>query len=303
MALFTRTQEVKQLVPGLNAIFGFNYNRYGDEHKQLFDTYGSDKAFEEDVLFSELGLAPVKTEGANIAYDVAREGWVARYTHETIALGFAITEEAMEDNLYQSVATRLSAMLGQSMARTKQTKAAAVYNNAFTAGFTGGDGVVLASTAHPLLEGGTFSNRPTNGVDLSQTALEDALIAIAGFVNERGAPVAIKERSLVIPRQLYFVACRLLKSPLDPESANNAVNAIYQTGMFPEGYHVNHWLTDSDQWQIRTDCPDGMKHFQRVGVKTKMEGDFESGNMRYKARERYIFGWSNPRAVYISPGN
>lgn len=299
---FSRAQELKELVPGLNAIFGIEYNRYDNEHTMIFDTEKSDRAFEEEVLFTGFGAAPTKQEGAGVQYDEAAESWVARYSHETIALAFAITEEAMEDNLYDKLAPRLTKMLARSMSHTKQVKAANVLNNAFSASFLGGDGVALCSTAHPLYGGGTLANRPATDADLSETSLEDATIAIEGWTDDRGIPQAIKVKKLIIPRQLKYVAERLLESDLRVSTGDNDLNALKSMRAIPEGFAVNHRLTDSDAWFLKTDCPDGLKHFQRVAMQTKMEGDFETGNVRYKARERYVFGWSDYRGLYGTAG-
>lgn len=299
--MFNRAQELKQLEPGLHAIFGQNYKLYDNEFKALFEITNSNRAFEEELLFSGFGNAPVKAEGAAIQYDDTGEGWVARYNHETIALGFAITEEAMEDNLYEPIATRLTKALARSMVNTKEVKAASIYNLAQDSSQLGGDGKVLLATDHPLRSGGTASNRPTNNVDLSQTSLENAFIDIAGFTDDRGIPAAINARSLHIARQNWAVAKKLLGTQLDPESAQNTISAVY--GMLPGGWSVNHRFTDPDAWFIRTDAPDGLKHMVRKPVTTAMEGDFETGNVRYKARERYSFGWSDWRALYGSMGS
>ena len=301
MAL-SRSQLLKELEPGLNAIFGMDYKGYEEEHKFLFDSQTSDKAFEEDLLFPGFGAAAVKNEGSAVTYGETGEAWVARYNHETIALAFAITEEAMEDNLYDSLSKRLSKFLARSMAHTKQVKAAAVYNNAFSSSYLGGDGVALLSTAHPLQSGATGSNKPATDADLSESSLESLLVQIAGWTDDKDIPIAVMPRSLIIPRQLVFVAERLLKTPLRVDSANNDISALVSMSSLPEGYHVNHRLTDTDAWFIRTDAPDGLKHFQRRPVVTKMEGDFETGNVRYKARERYSFGWSDWRALAGSQG-
>lgn len=297
-----RAQIAKELEPGLNGIFGQEYGRYEGEYKELFDLDTSKRAYEEEVLFPGLGAAVTKAEGGPVQYDSTGEAWVARYHHETIALAFAITEEAMEDNLYESLSKRLSKALARSMVHTKEVKAANVYNRAFNSTYVGGDGVALLATNHPLKVGGTFANKPTTDVDLSETGIEDALIAIWGFVDDRALPVALRAKKLVIPRNLVFVAERLLNSPNRTGTGDNDINALYSKGVFPEGYVVNQRLTDTDAWFIRTDCPDGMKFFQRVAVSNKMEGDFETGNMRYKARERYSMGWSDPRALYGSQG-
>lgn len=297
-----RAQIAQELAPGLNAIFGQEYGRYEGEFKELFDLDTSKRAYEEEVLFPGFGAAVTKPEGGTVTYDSTGEAWVARYNHETVALAFSITEEAVEDNLYESLSKRLSKALARSMVHTKEVKAANVYNRAFNATYTGGDGVTLLNTAHPLKGGGTFANRPTTDVDLSETAIENALIDVWGFVDDRALPVACRARKLIIPRNTVFVAERLLRSPNRVNTADNDVNALYTMSVFPEGYVVNQRLTDTDAWFIRTDCPDGMKFFQRVPVQNKMEGDFETGNMRYKARERYSFGWSDPRALYGSSG-
>jgi len=297
-----RSQLLKELEPGLNAIFGEEYARYENEHAVLFDTESSDRSFEEEVLFPGFGAAVVKPEGQGVQYASSGEGWVARYTHETIALAFAITEEAMEDNLYESLSKRLSKSLARSMAHTKQVKAANVFNNAFSTSYLGGDGDSLCSTSHTLQDGATGTNRPATDADLSETSMEDALIAVAGFTDDKSIPIAAQARSLHIPRQLVFVAERLLKSTGRIETADNDINAIANMSAIPGGYHVNHRFTDTDAWFIRTDVPNGMKHFERVGMQTGMEGDFETGNVRYKARERYSFGWSDWRAVYGTQG-
>jgi len=296
----SRAQLLKELVPGLHAIFGTEYNRYENEAAVLFDEEKSNRAFEEEVLFPGFGEASVKFEGAPVNYEDTGEGWVARYTNETIAMAFAITEEAMEDNLYDKLSTRLTKALARSMAAAKQTKASNVYNRAFTAAYTGGDGVTLCNTAHPLQDGSTMSNRFTTASELSETSLEDALIAIAGFTDDRGIPVALQAKSLHLPRQLVFVAERLMASPYRVGTADNDVNAIVSKGMIPGGYFVNHRFTNAKHWFLRTDCPNGMKHFMRTPVSTAMEGDFETGNVRYKSRERYSFGWSDWRAIYGS---
>lgn len=297
-----RTQELKQLEPGLNVIFGQSYDGFENEHAVLFDSETSNRAFEEELLLPGLGTAPVKAEGAAVMYDTTGEGWVARYNHETIALAFALTEEAMEDNLYEPLATRLTKSLARSMAVTKQTKAASVYNNAFSSSFNGGDGQPLLDISHPLRGGGTFANEPTNAVDLSETSLENAIIDIGGFVDDRNIAIAVSARTLHLPRQLEFVAERLLVTPGRVNTANNDINAFKSLGKMPGGYFINHRFTDPDAWFVRTDAPNGLKFFTRAAVKTGMEGDFETGNVRYKARERYSFGWSDPRALYGSPG-
>ena len=294
----SRAQLLKELVPGLHAIFGTEYNRYENESAVLFDEEKSNRAFEEEVLFPGFGEASVKFEGAPVNYEDTGEGWVARYTNETVAMAFAITEEAMEDNLYDKLSTRLTKALARSMAAAKQTKGASVYNRAFNASYTGGDGVTLCNTAHPLQDGSTLSNRFTTAAELSETSLEDALIQIAGLTDDRGIPVALQAKSMHIPRQLVFVAERLMASPYRVGTADNDVNAIVSKGMVPEGYFTNHRFTNAKHWFLRTDCPNGMKHFNRTPVSTAMEGDFETGNVRYKSRERYSFGWSDWRAVF-----
>jgi hypothetical protein len=301
MAL-TRAQQLKQLEPGLNEIIDQEYSRYEGEHAVLFDVESSSRAFEEEVLFPGFGDAQVKREGAPISYAETGEGWVARYTHETVALGFAITEEAMEDNLYQKISARLSKALGRSMAHTKQVKAANVFNNAFSTSYLGGDGDPLVSTTHTLQNGTDVSNRLATDADLSESSLETMLIDIAGATDDKGIPAALQGRSLHIPRQLVFIAERILRSPAQSGTANNDLNALSSTGMLPGGIHVNHRFTDTDAWFIRTDCPNGAKMFVRKGLTTKMEGDFETGNVRYKARERYVFGWSDWRGYWGTSG-
>ena len=294
----SRAQLLKELVPGLHAIFGTEYNRYENEAAVLFEEEKSNRAFEEEVLFPGFGEASVKFEGAPVNYEDTGEGWVARYTNETVAMAFAITEEAMEDNLYDKLSTRLTKALARSMAAAKQTKGASVYNRAFNASYTGGDGVTLCNTAHPLQDGSTLSNRFTTAAELSETSLEDALIQIAGLTDDRGIPVALQAKSMHIPRQLVFVAERLMASPYRVGTADNDVNAVVSKGMVPEGYFTNHRFTNAKHWFLRTDVPNGMKHFNRTPVSTAMEGDFETGNVRYKSRERYSFGWSDWRAVF-----
>lgn len=301
MAL-SRAQELKQLEPGLNAILDQAYNRYENEDAVLFDKETSNRAFEEEVLFPGFEGAQVKREGAGISYAETGEGWVSRYVHETVALGFAITEEAMEDNLYQKISTRLSKALGNAMAHTKQVKAAAVFNNAFSTSYTGGDGDPLISTSHTLQNNSTASNRLATDADLSESSLETMLIDIAGATDDRGVPAALQGRSLHIPRQLVFIAERILRSPAQSGNANNDLNALASTGMLPGGIHVNHRFTDTDAWFIRTDCPHGTKQFVRKPLTTKMEGDFNTGNVRYKARERYVYGWSDWRGWWGTSG-
>lgn len=297
-----RNMIVKQLEPGLNAIFGQAYKGYDNEHEVLFDLDKSNRAFEEDVLFPGFESAVVKPEGQGVTYAETNEGWVARYNHETIALAFRITEEAMEDNLYESLSVKLSKALARAMAHTKQVKAANVYNRAFNSSYTGGDGVELCGT-HTLMNNDTLANELATAADLSETSLETALIDISNFVDERGIPAAFTAMSLHIPTALVFTAERILKSSLRVGTADNDINAMKNMGMFPKGVFVNHRFTDTDAWFIRTDCPDAMRMFQRVAMSTKMEGDFETGNVRYKARERYSFGWSDWRGVFGSPGS
>ena len=299
----SRAQLAKELEPGLNALFGMEYERYEGQHAEIYDTEASDRAFEEEVMLSGFGAAPVKQEGSGITFDDAQEAYTARYNHETIAMGFSITEEAVEDNLYDRLASRYTRALARSMAHTKQVKAASVLNNAFTAGASaGGDGKALCATDHPLTSGGTFANEPSTAADLNETSLEDFLISIAGFVDERGMIIAVRCMKLIIPRQLQFIAERLLVSNLRVGSADNDVNAVKSMGMLPEGYVVNDFLTDTDAFFIKTDAPNGFKHFERLALATNMDPDFDTGNMRFKARERYSFGFSDPRCVFGSPG-
>jgi len=298
----TRSQLMKELEPGLNALFGLEYDRYDNEHAEIFDTETSDRAFEEEVMLSGFGQAPVKGEGAAVAYDQANEAFTARYTHETIALAFAITEEAVEDNLYDRLSARYTRALARSMANTKQVKAAAVLNNGFDSNYKGGDGVELFSTAHPTIGGGNVANELATPADLNETSLEQALIDIAAFVDERGLKIALRGMKLIVPPALQFTAERILVSDLRVGTADNDVNAIKSMGLLPQGYVVNHFLTDPDAFFIKTDAPNGLKHFVRSPIKTAMEGDFETGNVRYKARERYSFGWSDFRAIFGSPG-
>ena len=297
----SRSQLVKELEPGLNALFGLEYGRYDAEHAEIFDTETSDRAFEEEVMLSGFGNARVKNEGGSIVYDNATETFTARYTHETIALGFAITEEAVEDNLYDRVSARYTKALARSMANTKQVKAANVLNNAFDPNFTGGDGVELCSAVHPIVAG-TFANELAVAADLNEASLEQSLIDIAAFVDERGLLISTQGRKLIIPSELQFVAERLTQSQLRPSTADNDINASRNMGMVPEGYVVNHYLTDPDAFFLKTDIPNGFKLFQRSPIRTSMEGDFDTGNVRYKARERYSFGFSDPRCVFGSPG-
>ena len=295
----SRAQLVKELEPGLNALFGLEYNRYENQHAEIFPSETSDRAFEEEVMLSGFASAPVKQEGAGVVFDQAGETFTARYSHETVALAFSITEEAIEDNLYDRLAARYTRALARSMSNTKQVKAASVLNNAQqAAGFNGGDGVSLINNAHPLATGGTFSNVLAVAADLNETSLEQSLIDIAGFVDERGLKIALSGRKMIIPKELQFTAERLMKSPQRVGTADNDINAIVNMGMIPEGYRVNNFLTDTDAFFILTDTPNGFKHFIRSPIKTAMEGDFDTGNVRFKARERYSFGWSDPRAVF-----
>ena len=298
----SRAQLAKELEPGLNALFGMEYDRYEAEHAEIYDTEASDRAFEEEVMLVGFGNANTKTEGAGVVFDSASEAFTARYTHETIALAFALTEEAMEDNLYDRLGARYTKALARSMAHTKQVKAAATLNNAFDSGFTGGDGKELCATDHPLAGGGTFRNEPSTAADLNETSLENALIDISTFVDEKNMIIALRGMKLIVPPQLQFIADRLLESTLRPGTADNDVNAMRNMGMLPEGYVVNHFLTDTDAFFIKTDTPNGFKHFERTPMSTGMEADFDTGNMRFKARERYSFGFSDPRCVFGSPG-
>ena len=298
----SRSQLVKELEPGLNALFGLEYSRYENEHAEIFITETSDRAFEEEVMLTGFAGAETKQEGAPVVFDQASEAYTSRYTHETIALAFAITEEAIEDNLYDRLASRYTRALARSMANTKQVKAAAVLNNAFSSSFTGGDGKELCATDHPLANGGTFSNELSTAADLNETSLEQSLIDIAAFVDERGLRIAIQGRKLIVPKELQFTAERILKTPLRTATADNDINAIKNMGMIPEGYRVNHFLTDTDAFFIMTDAPNGLKHFVRSPIKTAIEGDFDTGNVRFKARERYVFGFSDPRGIFGSPG-
>jgi len=299
----SRAQLLKELLPGLNALFGLEYAKYGEEHKEIYETETSERSFEEETKLSGFSAAPVKNEGSAISYDNAQEAWTARYNHETIAMGFSVTEEAVEDNLYDSLSSRYTKALARAMAYTKQVKSAFVLNNAFTGGPTYGDGVVLCSTAHPLVSGGTNSNRPTTGTDLNETSLENAVIQIAGWTDERGLLIASKPVKLVIPPQLQFVATRLLETELRVSTADNDINALKNNGSIPEGYTVNHYLTDTNAWFLCTDVPNGLKHFVRTPMTTGMDGDFDTGNVRYKARERYSFGVSDPLGIFGSPGS
>jgi phage major head subunit gpT-like protein len=299
----SRAQLAKELEPGLNALFGMEYGRYENQHSEIYTTESSDRAFEEEVMLSGFGAAPTKSEGSAITFDEATEAYTARYNHETVAMAFALTEEAIEDNLYDRLGSRYTRALARSMAHTKQVKAAAILNNAFAAGANAiGDGKALCATDHPLTSGNSFANTPSTAADLNETSLEDALISIAGFVDERGLKIALRGTKLIIPRQLQFVAERLMVSNLRVGTADNDVNALKSMGMLPEGYVVNDFLTDPDAFFIKTDAPRGFVHFERTALSTGMEGDFDTGNMRFKARERYSFGVSDPRCVFGSPG-
>ena len=306
----SRAQLLKELLPGLNALFGLEYERYGEEHKEIYETESSDRSFEEETKLAGFAAAPLKTEGAAIAYDNAQEAFTARYNHVTIALGFSLTEEAVEDNLYDSLSARYTKALARSMANTKQVRAANVLNNGFNGAFLGGDNVSLFGTNaaaavvnHPLVSGGTNSNRPAVGVDLSEAALEAAVIQIAAWTDERGLLIAAKPRRLIIPPALQFVATRLLDTTQRPNTADNDINALRNNGAIPDGYSVNHYLTDTNAFFLTTDVPNGMKHFERTPLTTSMDGDFDTGNVRYKARERYSFGWSDPLGMWGSPGS
>ena len=299
----SRAQLLKELLPGLYALFGLEYAKYGEEHKEIYETETSERSFEEETKLSGFSAAPVKNEGSAIAYDNAQEAWTARYNHETIAMGFSITEEAVEDNLYDSLSSRYTKALARAMAYTKQVKSAYVLNNAFTTGVNYGDGVVLCSTAHPLISGGTNSNRPTTGADLNETSLENAVIQIAGWTDERGLLIAAKPKKLIVPPALMFVATRLLETELRVGTTDNDINALKKNGSIPEGYTVNHYLTDTNAWFLMTDVPNGLKHFVRTPLQNSMDGDFDTGNVRYKARERYSFGVSDPLGIFGSPGS
>ena len=299
----TRSQLLKELEPGLNALFGMEYDRYDNQHKEIFDEESSERAFEEEVMLSGFGQAPVKGEGSAITYDSAGEAFTARYTHETIALAFAITEEAVEDNLYDKLSARYTRALARSMSNTKQVKGAAVLNNAFSSSYVGGDAVSLINSAHPTTGGGTWSNQTATAADLNETSLEQALIDISLFIDERGLKIALRGMKLIIPPALQFTAERLLKSEQRTSTADNDINAIKSGGYLPQGFAINHFLTDVNAWFVKTDAPNGMKHFVRSPLKTALEGDFETGNVRYKARERYSFGWSDPLGIFGSPGS
>jgi hypothetical protein len=298
----SRAQLLKELLPGLNALFGLEYARYGEEHKEIYETETSERSFEEETKLSGFSAAPVKNEGSAIAYDNGQEAWTARYNHETIAQGFSITEEAIEDNLYDSLSARYTKALARSMSYTKQVKAASVLNNGFSASYPGGDGKALFANNHPLVSGGTNSNIPTTAADLNETSLENAVIQIAAWTDERSLLIAARPRKLIIPPSLQFVATRLLETNLRVGTNDNDVNALKNNGSIPEGYAINHFLTDPNAWFLTTDVPNGMKHFVRIPLDTKMDGDFDTGNVRYKARERYSFGWSDPLGMYGSQG-
>jgi hypothetical protein len=300
----SRAQLLKELLPGLNALFGMEYARYGEEHKEIYETETSERSFEEETKLSGFSAAPVKNEGSAIAYDNGQEAWTARYNHETIALGFSLTEEAIEDNLYDSLSARYTKALARAMAYTKQVKAANVLNNGFTnsAQYYGGDNVPLFSASHPLVSGGTNSNIPSTPADLNETSLENAVIQIAAWTDERGLLIAARPKKLIVPPALQFVATRLLETELRVGTNDNDVNAIKNNGSIPEGYTINHFLTDTNAWFLTTDVPNGMKHFVRTPLQNSMDGDFDTGNVRYKARERYSFGWSDPLGMYGSQG-
>ncbi len=296
----SRAQLLKELLPGLNALFGMEYAKYALEHKEIFETESSDRSFEEETKLSGFSAAPVKDEGSAIEYDNAQEAWTARYTHETIAMGFSVTEEAIEDNLYDSLSARYTKALARAMAYTKQVKGAAILNDAFST--TYGDGVALCSTSHPLVSGGTNSNTPSTAADLNETSLEAAVISISAWTDERGLLIAARPKKLVIPPALQFVACRVLETEGRVGTADNDLNAMKTKGSIPEGYAINHYLTDTDAWFLTTDIPNGLKHFTRTALQTSMDADFDTGNSRYKARERYSFGVSDPLGIYGSPG-
>ena len=298
----SRAQLLKELLPGLNALFGLEYAKYGEEHKEIYDTETSERSFEEETKLSGFSAAPVKNEGSAIAYDNAQEAWTARYNHETIALGFSLTEEAIEDNLYDSLSARYTKALARGMAYTKQIKAASVLNNGFSSSYVGGDGVALFSASHPLVSGGTNSNIPSTAADLNETSLENAVIQIAQWTDERGLLIAAKPKKLIIPVQLQFVATRLLETELRVGTTDNDINALKNNGSIPGGYTVNNYLTDTNAWFLTTDVPNGMKHFVRSPLSNSMDGDFDTGNVRYKSRERYSFGWSDPLGMWGSAG-
>ena len=296
----SRAQLLKELLPGLNALFGLEYARYGEEHKEVYETEKSERSFEEETKLSGFSAAPVKAEGTALSYDNAQEAFTARYNHETIALGFSITEEAIEDNLYDSLSARYTKGLARAMAYTKQVKAANVLNNAYNAAYPGGDGVSLLNSAHPLVNGGTNANTPSTAADLNETSLENAVIQIAAWTDERGLLIAARPKKLIVPPALMFVATRLLETELRVGTNNNDINAIKNNGAVPEGYTVNHFLTATNAWFLTTDVPNGLKHFERTPLANSMDGDFDTGNVRYKSRERYSFGWSDPLGIYGS---
>ena len=298
----SRAQLLKELLPGLNALFGLEYAKYGEEHKEIYETESSERSFEEETKLSGFSAAPVKNEGSAIAYDNGQEAWTARYNHETIAMGFSLTEEAIEDNLYDSLSARYTKALARSMAYTKQVKGAAVLNNGFTAGYNGGDGTTLFSATHTLVSGGSNSNIPSTASDLNETSLEAAVIQISLWTDERSLLIAAKPRKLIVPPALQFVATRLLETELRVGTNDNDINALKNNGSIPEGYAINHFLTDSNAWFLTTDVPNGMKHFERTPLQNSMDGDFDTGNVRYKSRERYSFGWSDPLGMYGSAG-
>ena len=299
----SRAQLLKELLPGLNALFGLEYARYGEEHKEIYETEKSERSFEEETKLSGFSAAPVKAEGTALSYDNAQEAFTARYNHETIALGFSITEEAIEDNLYDSLSARYTKGLARAMAYTKQVKAANVLNNAYNAAYVGGDGVSLLNSAHPLVNGGTNANTPSTAADLNETSLENAVIQIAAWTDERGLLIAARPKKLIVPPALMFVATRLLETELRVGTNNNDINAIKNNGAVPEGYTVNHFLTATNAWFLTTDVPNGLKHFERTPLANSMDGDFDTGNVRYKSRERYSFGWSDPLGIYGSSGS
>jgi len=299
----SRAQLLKELLPGLNALFGLEYARYGEEHKEIYETETSERSFEEETKLSGFSAAPVKNEGSAIQYDNAQEAWTARYNHETIALGFSLTEEAIEDNLYDSLSARYTKGLARAMAYTKQVKAAAILNNGFSSQYLGGDGVSLFSSAHPLVNGATNANTPSTQADLNETSLEAAVIQIAGWTDERGLLIAAKPKKLIVPPALQFVATRLLETELRVGTNNNDINALKNNGSVSEGYAINHFLTDNNAWFLTTDVPNGLKHFVRTPLSNSMDGDFDTGNVRYKSRERYSFGWSDPLGMYGSSGS
>jgi Mu-like prophage major head subunit gpT len=298
----SRAQLLKELLPGLNALFGLEYARYGEEHKEIYEIETSERSFEEETKLSGFSAAPVKNEGSAIAYDNAQEAWTARYNHETIALGFSLTEEAIEDNLYDSLSARYTKSLARAMSYTKQVKAAAVLNNGFTTGYNGGDGVPLFSSSHPLVNGSTNSNQPSVAADLNETSLEAAVIQISLWTDERGLLIASKPKKLVVPPALQFIATRLLQTELRVGTNDNDINALKNNGSVAEGYTINHFLTDTNAWFLTTDVPNGMKHFVRSPLAQSMDGDFDTGNVRYKSRERYSFGWSDPLGMFGSAG-